>query len=46
MLYAYSADKPVVDAACVQHVIDDGVLPGAWSPPDAPPPVRRDSHGT
>lgn len=34
MLYAYSADKQVVDAACVQHVIDDGVLPGARSPQD------------
>ena len=28
MLYAYSAHKPVVDAACVQHVLDDGVLLG------------------
>jgi type II secretory pathway predicted ATPase ExeA len=46
MLYAYSADKPVVDAACVQHVLDDGVLPGAWSPPDAQPAVPHDSHGT
>jgi len=29
MLYAYSADKPVVNLTCVQHVLDDGVLLGA-----------------
>ena len=46
MLYAYSAGKPVVDAACIQHVIDDGVLPGAWSPPETQPPGGRDGHGT
>jgi len=45
MLYAYSADKPVVDAACVQHVIDEGVLPGAWSPTEAPR-SRRDGQRT
>lgn len=45
MLYAYSADKQVVDAACVQHVIDDGVLPGARSPKDTQRPVRQDDHG-
>lgn len=28
MLYAYSADNPMVDLACVRHVIDDGVLLG------------------
>ncbi len=33
MLYAYSADKPIVDAACVQHVIDGGVLMGAGPRP-------------
>jgi len=29
MLYAYSADKPVIDEACVKNVVDDGVLLGA-----------------
>jgi len=29
MLYAYSADKTVVDSQCIQHVLDDGVLLGA-----------------
>lgn len=39
MLYAYSAGKPVVDAGCVQHVIDDGVLLGACpAPRDEPAP--------
>lgn len=37
MLYAYSADKPVVDAACVQHVIDGGVLLGAGPRPGGSP---------
>jgi type II secretory pathway predicted ATPase ExeA len=41
MLYAYSADKQVVDAACVQHVIDDGVLPGARSSQDGQQSVRH-----
>lgn len=46
MLYAFSADKPVVDAVCVQHVIDDGVLPGARSPLTTKQPVQRDDHRT
>lgn len=29
MLYAYSAHKLVVDAGCIQNVLDDGVLIGA-----------------
>jgi len=44
MLYAYSADKSVVDAACVQHVIDDNVLPGAWASQDAQPSVGHPAH--
>ena len=32
MLYAYSAHKLTVDLACVQHVIDDGVLLTACQP--------------
>jgi type II secretory pathway predicted ATPase ExeA len=46
MLYAYSADKLSVDPACVQHVLDEGLLLGTYPACQDEPRLQTDRPAT